>query len=356
MLNPRFFAFALALSGALFGAATGTFANTVTWSNAAAPGTPSTEVEAYPTDCTSSCSPTGFFGGSAWGPNLGGPNTGGSEYQTTLLTASFSANGTGPTATGTVTLVFNTLFATTCTGSGGCGVDPLNSTPSRSVFAGDIFLSSGSGANGSLSSTQTFNYAIALGYTKTSDGGLGAGVYSSATTTCTTCTYGGATSPTSTNSEDKTSDNVWSQAPPSGYDYGGAFSKQGDCTGSGSSLSCNTAVYSPTVVTGGANTGLTVSDCWNDAGTEYSGVGTGCADTTSTSLEVNITGSEQTLATIFDNYDIFWGTGDCSNAPIWGNLSMTASVPEPSSLALLFGSVIGFVYLRRRKRMTPTAA
>lgn len=62
-----------------------------------------------------------------------------------------------------------------------------------------------------------------------------------------------------------------------------------------------------------------------------------------------------TLENLFANnaFDIFWGTGDCSNAPIWGNVASLTHVPEPSSLALFATAAFGFRIMRRRKRKAP---
>jgi hypothetical protein len=283
--------------------------------------------------------PDSFFGGSTyWGANIGGPSTGGSLYQTTGLTASYSSTGNGA-----VTLVFNTLF----TGSAPLGQDSIGS--GRTVYAADIFLKSNA-SNGNL--TSAFDWGISLGYTGLT--GADGGVCAAAVTGCAAALYGGGGGITS-----KTSEQVWGAGSGTTINgtFGGGFAPVSAFTGisppcnyhevvpgQGAST-CSDSEASPTVLTGGAkDTNVNVNEAWNNAAKTL----------TVTLAGANATGAHD-LQTIFSDFDIFWGTGDCSNAPIWGNIAGLTSVPEPSSLALLATAAIGLGFARRRKRKAEAA-
>ena len=290
---------------------------------------------------------------SYWGSNVGGlSNIGGVSnssyssasglYSTTQLTASYSAVGNG-----TVTLVFNTTFA------GSSGIDKISN--SNSVYAADIFLKSGATSS---AVTNNFNYAISLGYTQTADGGLAAGLYKN--TSATGVGY-------------KTSTNIWGGTSGLSGWYGSGFASAKSFVGgspacSYTSPTCNpsdASVISPTVLTD-TNTKTTkntqsLSNSSFDPGSNSTSdvsvcvTGAGCGfNATNDTLTVKLSGTDATgksdLVALFSDFDIFWGTGDCSNAPIWGNIAGLTNVPEPSSLALLVSAGFGFVIARRRKR------
>ena len=277
-----------------------------------------TEVETY----TGTSPSNGFFsGGAYWGGNIGAPT-----FNTPSATISWSNSNT-------VNIAFTTgLYH---------GVD---SAFSPTVYGADVFLKSGGGATlPGLPGSSFFNYAISLGF-DTADGGntqtpTGMGLYALPVNPTDGTTY-------------KTSRDVWSGR--SGDTYGGAYAAAGACAVTVSACANSTA--SPTVLLAGQGTkvsGITVTT------SSVAPTGGGTAGTLNVQLvgsgNINTPGTGlNTLASLFKNFDIFWGTGDCSNAPIWGNVaSLTRSVPEPSSLALLATAAIGFGIMRRRKRKAP---
>lgn len=281
------------------------------WATVAAAGSVTldntTEVESY-----NGSSPTnGFFGsGDYWGSNIGQPT-----YNTPSATITYVGN--------VVNIVFQTgLYK---------GTDTTYDTPQYgnvTVDAADIFLKSGGGSN--IPAPGGFNIGISLGF-DAADGGLTAGLYDV--------------------TSEKTSTQIWGSRTQ--FDYGGAFSTAGKCAVN--QASCSTAGASelaPTVITGGTADGGVGGVLVQTFSTPPVG-----ASTTGT-LDVQLTGEtaagDLALAQLFgNNFDLFWGTGDCSNAPIWGNVAALNNVPEPSSLALLATAGFGFRIMRRRKRKGP---
>jgi hypothetical protein len=129
----------------------------------------------------------------------------------------------------------------------------------------------------------------------------------------------------------KTSQDIW--APRTGYIYGGEYIAPGDVT----------ANVVPTVVTGG-----TSMSGWNVT------VGSQASGEAAYPVELDITLTAPDLAAFlaaFDmsKLDILWGTGDCSNDAIFAQVDVPRDVPEPASIFLFGGMLLGLTYFMRRR-------
>ncbi len=155
-------------------------------------------------------------------------------------------------------------------------------------------------------SPDSFNYAIALGVQTKA-----AGVY--------------------TNTGFKTSNDIW--ASRSQYVYGGYYQFKT----TSADYTPGMALASPTRLTSGTKlTNFSVA-------VTKTSLGSGLYD-----VRVAITSTSN--LSLFDNIDLFWGTGDCSNDAVWGTLaSAPVNAPEPTGLALLAGGLAGLGFLRRRR-------
>jgi hypothetical protein len=187
-------------------------------------------------------------------------------------------------------------FTTTFPGPSGVTVG------SATAYAADIFFATGAQASANPIAPTAYNFAIALG-DQSANGGLSAGFYS-------------------VNSV-KTSQDVWSSR--AGFTYGGQYV-----------LASNTAdaQLAPTVLTSGSLlSGWTVTQSWSG----------GVLDVTLTALDA------ATFALLLGNDDLFWGTADCDNGPIFEQINVASNnVPEPGTLALFGTGLLGFAFLRRR--------
>jgi hypothetical protein len=267
--------------------------------------------------------------GSYWGaPSIGAPvyYTPSGSVSTERLSATTSS----------ITISFTTgLYAgVDTTYQAGYGI---------TVDAGDIFINS---SHPTTSPTGSYNYAISLGFDGPDGGHTSPGLYK-----------------VTSSSNYYTSNQIWSTSDTwnttHGYNagnradfyYGGEFAPAADFTNGtchvGTSY-CSAGVLAPTV--------LKSSDTSTVSGIDSVIVNHG--ETGSTDLgtmSVTIVGTTSVLEGIFDDFDIFWGTGDCSNAPIWGDVSNVSFVPEPSTLAILASALVllGLADRRRRRAATP---
>jgi len=218
-----------------------------------------------------------FFAGSNWGSSVGAPT-----YQTTQLVVSTPAP--------------NTMEFQLTTGFN--GTDTSYDTPgygNLTVRYADIFL------NPVLSTAPpaSYAYAIVLG-DETGNGGLAqAGLYEV--------------------SSYKTSQDIWGSRTQ--FIYGGRYAPA-NATDTGANLSEVNAA--PTVVTAG-----TLLSDWTVTANYASGILDVVISTTNTDQFNQLT----------SNFDLFWGTGDCDNAPIFA--AVDAPVPEPTSLLVLMTALCG---------------
>jgi hypothetical protein len=231
-----------------------------------------------------------WFSGSSWGANVGAPT-----YETTQLVVSTLAPGS-------LDLKFTTGFD---------GDDTSYDTPAYGnvvVRYADIFI------NPVLTTAPpgSYGYAIVLG----DEGGNGG------------LTQPGLYQVTS----DETSQDIWN--PRTQFVYGGEYAPA-NSNDTGPNLA--EAELAPTVVTGGTlQPGWTVTDSYAN----------GVLD-----VEVSTTDITQ-FDQLLSNYDLFWGTGDCDNAPIFA--AIDSPVPEPTSLALLSTALggLGLFHRQRRKSLS----
>ena len=143
------------------------------------------------------------------------------------------------------------------------------------------------------------------------------------------------------NSQVKTSQDIWDGR--GGWIVGGEYASSSDHSN---------AFLAPTVLTGGINQGwgVTVSET-DPLGNPYtSGPSAAIATSGLYTLTVSlIAPDDEAMDLVLYNFDLFWGTGDCSNDAVWGIITSGTTVPAPPALLIFIGG-IAFAARRRIKR------
>lgn len=201
----------------------------------------------------------------------------------------------------------------------------------KAVHYADLFIDTGSPtAMGGIT------YGIALGFQGGADGNGGLstpGLYKITNPVLGT---------TNANSQIKTSQDIWDGR--GGWIVGGEFASANDHSN---------AYLAPTVLTGGVN-----QEDWSVTVTETDPLGnpytTGPNAAVATSglytLTVSLVApSDEAMDLVLYDFDLFWGTGDCSNDAVWGIIADGVQAPAPSALLFFVGGV-AFAARRRIKR------
>jgi hypothetical protein len=168
----------------------------------------------------------------------------------------------------------------------------------QTVRYADIFINT----NGTANPPASYNYAIALG-AQAGNGGLSTpGLYQVTSV--------------------KTSQDIWSGR--SGFVYAGQYAPQSDLS---------LARTPPSVVTAGTKmVGWTVTETYSN------GV-----------LDVLLTANDPALLSLFNNFDLFWGTADCANGGLFTDIVTAAAVREPGTFAIFAAALLGMCFLLRRR-------
>jgi hypothetical protein len=149
------------------------------------------------------------------------------------------------------------------------------------------------------------------------------------------------------NDQVKTSQDVWNGR--GGWVIGGEFAAQNDHAHD---------YLAPTVLTGGVDQNWTVTVSETDPfGNAFASGPTAPVSTSGLyTLTVSLVAPNvSAMDLVLSDFDLYWGTGDCSNDAVWGIITgdniRTNLIPTPAPPAILL-FVSGLLFAARRKRRT----
>jgi len=273
----------------------------------------------------------GDHGEQGWGQVL---QSSGNPYLTDQMTVQ-------RTSVKSMTITMHTMFD---------GNEQIDNNPLDNVHYADLFITERPSTTTDTPNTN-WAYGVALGggldgsttCQKIStceggqqlDGGAAAGVYKL-----------GDANPADNSGDYKTSDQIWTGR--SGFVFGGDVALTTTVNGTGEDAKSigfdpPTRIVAPSTTNKYDTTSLLSS---LSVGVTRSAVDNGFY-TLSVTLTDNSPIAGASLNTLFTNFDVFWGTADCSNDAIWGSATQ-ARLPAPGAFALLGLGLFGLGGLRRK--------